>query len=121
MLVNLLANAVKFCDRAEGRVEVAAESRAGELRVTVADNGPGIPSDARGKIFEKFQQLPGPESPQGTGLGLAISRQIVEHFGGHIWVETAPPNSPVAGGARFVFSLPFAPPGAGALEGAAAK
>ena len=116
VLVNLLANAVKFCDQARGRVEVAAESRAGELRITVADNGPGIPSDARGKIFEKFQQLPGPESPQGTGLGLAISRQIVEHFGGRIWVETAP-----GGGARFVFSLPFVPPGTGALESAAAK
>jgi signal transduction histidine kinase len=101
VLVNLLSNAVKFCEPGLGRVEVTAVARADDLCIAVTDNGLGIPPDARGKIFERFHQLHGPDSPQGTGLGLAISRQIVEHFGGRIWFEPAP-----GGGARFVFALP---------------
>lgn len=102
VLVNLLSNAVKFCEPQRGRVLVTAQLTDGELRVAVADNGPGIPSEARTKIFERFHQLHGPGATEGTGLGLAISRQIVEHFGGRIWVEPAP-----GGGARFVFALPL--------------
>ena len=101
VLLNLLSNAVKFCDSERGIVRVTAERRGDELHVAVADNGPGVPEDSRQIIFEKFLQLQSQEMPQGTGLGLAISQQIVGHFGGRIWVETAP-----GGGARFVFALP---------------
>ena len=103
VLVNLLSNAVKFCAAEAGAVEVTAGRRGDSLLVAVADNGPGVPTASRVVIFEKFHQLHGQEVPQGTGLGLAISRQIVEHFGGRIWVETRS-----GGGARFVFSLPLA-------------
>ena len=102
VLVNLLSNAVKFCEPARGRVEIHAEALPGRLRIAVIDDGPGVPEDSRAIVFEKFQQLQGQDLPQGTGLGLAISRQIVEHFGGRIWVESAPNR-----GARFVFTLPL--------------
>ena len=68
----------------------------------VQDNGPGVAPEQQGLIFEKFRQ--GGDAafrPQGTGLGLPISRQIIEHFGGRLWIET-----PADGGARFVFELP---------------
>jgi signal transduction histidine kinase len=75
------------------------------LRVAVSDNGPGIGSDDQRIIFEKFRQAGNTmtEKPQGTGLGLPISRQIVEHLGGRLWVESEPGK-----GATFVFELPVA-------------
>jgi signal transduction histidine kinase len=90
---------------------VAAELRGVEMRVSIADNGLGVPADSRLVIFEKFRQLGGQDVPQGTGLGLAISQQIVGHFGGRIWVETAP-----GGGARFVFTIPVPIAGAAAAK-----
>ncbi|GIK98554.1 MAG: sodium:solute symporter [Alphaproteobacteria bacterium] len=113
VLLNLLSNAVKFCEPQSGRVALSVAVAGAELRVAVSDNGPGIPPDERVKVFERFHQLHAPEATQGTGLGLAISRQIVEHFGGRIWVESA-----AGGGARFVFSVPLAP---GSSAAAAAK
>jgi signal transduction histidine kinase len=106
VLLNLLSNAVKFCDRPDSKVEIAARVENGVVRVDVRDNGPGIsPSDTE-KIFEKFRQvgdnLTG--KPQGTGLGLPISRQIVEHFGGRLWVESEPGR-----GSTFSFTLPLRP------------
>jgi signal transduction histidine kinase len=89
-------------------VKVAAAATATEVRVAVADNGPGIRAADREVIFEKFRQGGQDvltDKPQGTGLGLPISRQIVEYFGGRLWLEDAP-----QGGANFVFTLPL-PPG----------
>ena len=104
VVVNLLSNAVKFCHETQGLVVVSAESRDEWLYVSVADNGPGVAPDKRRAIFEKFQQANEAlaERPGGTGLGLAISRQIVEFFGGRIWVESIPGH-----GARFSFTIPF--------------
>jgi len=103
VIVNLLSNAVKFCDQTDGHIIVAAESRHGRLHLRVTDNGPGVPSNDRRFIFEKFQESREKlaDKPRGTGLGLAISRQIVEHFAGSIWVEDAPGH-----GAAFCFSIP---------------
>jgi len=104
VVVNLLSNAVKFCDQDAGVVKVVAESRGGRFYLSVLDNGHGVAAHDRHRIFEKFQEsvAASGEHPRGTGLGLAISRQIVEHFGGRIWVEDA-----AGGGAAFCFSLPF--------------
>ena len=85
------------------------------LQVAVQDNGAGVPAAQQALIFEKFRQGgDAAHRPQGTGLGLPISRQIVEHFGGRMWIE-----QPAGGGARFVFELPLVrdtpgahPPGA---------
>ncbi|MDH3662726.1 MAG: HAMP domain-containing histidine kinase, partial [Alphaproteobacteria bacterium] len=103
VVVNLLANAVKFCAPRDGKVSIGAEMQNGALLVTVADNGKGVRSEDQDKIFDKFQQArdDADSSRQGTGLGLPISRQIIEHFGGRIWVEGQSGQ-----GARFTFSLP---------------
>jgi len=103
VMINLLSNAQKFVAARSGRVRVRVR-REGELvRVLVADNGPGVPEEERETIFEKFRQGGSvlTDKPHGTGLGLPISRQIVEYFGGSLWVEADP-----GGGAAFVFTLP---------------
>ena len=117
VLLNLLSNAVKFCPRETGRVQIGIETRDAMARVDVRDNGPGIADADREVIFEKFRQ--GGDTrinrPAGTGLGLPISRQIVEHLGGRLWVESLPGE-----GATFSFTLPVAVVGAGSSAGAEA-
>jgi Na+/proline symporter/signal transduction histidine kinase len=102
--VNLISNAVKFCDRADGWIGVLAVPEQAGIRVDVRDNGPGVRPADRERIFERFHQGADTEQgrPQGTGLGLAICRQIVERFGGRIWVEQRP-----GGGSVFSFFLPY--------------
>jgi len=103
VLLNLLSNAVKFCDPAQGRIEVTLADTGEWVRVDVRDNGPGIAASDQQVIFEKFRQAGDTltDKPQGTGLGLPISRQIVEHLGGRLWVESRP-----GAGACFSFTLP---------------
>jgi Na+/proline symporter/signal transduction histidine kinase len=103
VLLNLLSNAVKFCGRPDGRVKVSARRTGPLLRVDVTDNGPGISAADQELIFEKFRQSGDTliQKPAGSGLGLAISRQIIEHFGGRLWV-----SSTSGAGATFSFTLP---------------
>jgi signal transduction histidine kinase len=103
VMLNLLSNAAKFCDPARGRIEIALSEQAGALRIDVRDNGPGIEPADQKLIFDKFRQVGDTLTgkPHGSGLGLHISRQIVEHFGGRMWVESAPGQ-----GACFSFTLP---------------
>ncbi|HNQ76848.1 MAG TPA: ATP-binding protein, partial [Pseudothauera hydrothermalis] len=109
VMLNLLSNAAKFVPVGQGRVRVTLSLSGDALRVDVADNGPGIPPALQPVIFERFRQGGDQGSrPQGTGLGLPISKQIVEHFGGRLWVSSAPGE-----GATFSFVLP--------LNGAAAQ
>ncbi|HXX83868.1 MAG TPA: sensor histidine kinase [Casimicrobiaceae bacterium] len=105
VMLNLLSNAAKFCDAANGRVEVALSERDGSLRVDVCDNGRGIGEENHEAVFSKFHQVGDTltNKPHGSGLGLHISRQIVEHFGGRMWVESS-----LGRGARFSFTLPTA-------------
>ena len=107
VMLNLLSNAAKFMPTHEGRATVTLRRHDGQVRVAVQDNGPGVPADQQALIFEKFRQG-GDDShrPAGTGLGLPISRQIIEHFGGRLWLERQD-----GAGARFVFELPCLPPG----------
>jgi signal transduction histidine kinase len=103
VIVNLLSNAVKFVEPRHGRVEVSLVEDGEFLRVDVRDNGQGISDKDQEIIFDKFRQagdtLTG--KPQGSGLGLHISRQIIEHFGGRMWVTSRPGE-----GACFSFTLP---------------
>jgi signal transduction histidine kinase len=106
VVFNLLSNAVKFTP-AGGLVDVSAVRANGEVRVSVADTGPGIAADDLDRIFEEFQQTEsGARQHEGTGLGLALSRRFVEMHGGRIWCD-----SEVGKGSTFVFTLP-----AGAVE-----
>ncbi len=100
---NLIANAMKFRDRARRpEISVSASEKAGEWVFTIADNGIGIDRAYLDKVFDLFHRLHGPEYP-GTGLGLAISKKVVERHGGRIWVESEP-----GAGSRFHFTIPKA-------------
>jgi Na+/proline symporter/nitrogen-specific signal transduction histidine kinase len=105
VLLNLLSNAAKFLPPADGRVEVRLRRSESGLRVEIEDNGAGVAPEQQALIFEKFRQGgDAAHRPQGTGLGLPISRQIVEHFGGRMWLQPAS-----GAGACFVFELPWQP------------
>jgi signal transduction histidine kinase len=101
VIFNLLSNAVKFTP-AGGEVDVSAARVNGEVRISVADTGPGIAPEDHERIFEDFQQTEtGIEQAGGTGLGLALSKRLVELHGGRIWLE-----SELGKGSTFVFTLP---------------
>jgi signal transduction histidine kinase len=103
VVINLLSNAAKFVPAAGGQVDVRLSARDEGVRIEVHDNGPGIPRGQQQLIFEKFRQGgDGSNRPQGTGLGLPICRQIVEHFGGRIWLRSEPGQ-----GACFGVDLPW--------------
>jgi len=103
VMLNLLSNAAKFVPVPGGRVDVSLGSDDVGVTVKVRDNGPGVTAEQQALIFEKFRQGgDAANRPQGTGLGLPISRQIVEHFGGKLWLESQPGQ-----GAAFCFYLPF--------------
>jgi len=105
VMLNLLSNALKFCEPGRGRIEVSLCEEGEAVRVDVRDNGCGISPEDQRVVFDKFRQggdtLTG--KPPGTGLGLHISRHIVERFGGRMWVTSAPGE-----GACFSFTLPRA-------------
>jgi len=103
VMLNLLSNAVKFVPADNGRITITLTGDPQHYQVSVADNGPGIAADQQEIIFEKFQRGDddGVITTMGTGLGLPISRQIIEHFGGHLWVESHPGK-----GAIFSFRMP---------------
>ncbi len=89
-LTNLLSNAVKFSS-VGSTVVLAAFRHRGAMRVAVADEGPGIPDEFRGRIFRRFARGRDAEAgTKGTGLGLSIAREIVEAVGGAIGFESAP-------------------------------
>jgi len=101
VLGNLIENAVKYSPEG-GEVRLSAAAANGEVRIAVADTGPGIALEDHERIFEEFQQTEtGLEQREGTGLGLALSKRFVELHGGKIWLESEPGN-----GSTFVFTLP---------------
>jgi signal transduction histidine kinase len=100
VLRNLLANAVKFTSAGE-RIEISMEWDDRFVRVTVQDEGVGIPEDELEEIFDKFvQSSKNTSSMGGTGLGLAICREIIGAHGGRIWAMNR-----AEGGACFTFEL----------------
>ncbi|NJS37873.1 MAG: histidine kinase [Rhodobacteraceae bacterium] len=110
VFVNLVTNAISFCEEGDA-VRVWARRRENRVLVVVEDTGPGIPEQALAKVFKRFySERPQAEFGQHSGLGLAISKQIVEAHGGVIWAENIrptaadPTSEPL--GARFVVGLP---------------
>jgi two-component system sensor histidine kinase ChvG len=111
VFVNLITNAVSFCQEGDA-VRVWARKRENRVLVVVEDTGPGIPDQALTKIFKRFySERPPGQFGEHSGLGLAISKQIVEAHGGVIWAENIRPtdaditSEPL--GARFVVGLPL--------------
>ncbi len=110
VFVNLLSNAISFCEEGDA-VRLWVRMRENRILVVVEDTGPGVPEEALTKIFSRFySERPQDDFGNHSGLGLAISRQIVEAHGGVIWAENIRPteaditSEPL--GARFVVGLP---------------
>ncbi|MFN2377811.1 MAG: sensor histidine kinase [Candidatus Binatia bacterium] len=103
VLSNLIGNSLKFTPKG-GAIELSLCRKGAEVEISVSDNGPGIPEQARSRVFEKFSQLKTSDR-RGLGLGLFIAKWIVEAHGGRIWV------APGGGtGSTFCFTLPIAGP-----------
>jgi two-component system, OmpR family, phosphate regulon sensor histidine kinase PhoR len=106
VLFNLTENAIKY-GRSGGCVTVGTSSDTSEkVEIFVADDGPGIPPEALGRVFERFYRVDRARSREsgGTGLGLAIVKHIVQAHGGEAWVK-----SELQKGASFFFTLPRKP------------
>lgn len=104
---NLLSNALKFCD--SGGVQLSLQrgptidGASPQIQICVADTGIGIPPEESGRIFERFYQVDDSQKRKqgGTGLGLSICKDIIEHYGGSITVESV-----LGQGSNFIFTLP---------------
>lgn len=103
VIINLISNAVKFTDKGLVLCKVYREKN--ELIVGITDTGIGIAAEDYAAVFEQFKQVGGDtltDKPKGTGLGLPICKEIVEHHGGRIWLESKPGK-----GSTFSFALPI--------------
>lgn len=105
VLTNLVENALKYTEG--GVIRISGAEAGDAVRVSVTDEGEGIPADLRQSIFDKFYRrphaaFPAHPGPTGSGLGLYICKGLIEAHGGRIWVEEAP-----GGGASFSFTLPL--------------
>ncbi|HET9825806.1 MAG TPA: hybrid sensor histidine kinase/response regulator, partial [Chitinophagaceae bacterium] len=101
VMVNLISNSVKFTPK--GKVTCKVARKKNEIVVSVSDTGIGIAPEDHAAVFEQFKQVGDTltDKPKGTGLGLPICKEIVEHHGGRIWVE-----SELGKGSTFSFALP---------------
>ena len=103
VIINLISNSVKFTDK--GSVTCRLYTDKDEVIVSISDTGIGIAPEDYAAVFEQFKQVGGDtltDKPKGTGLGLPICKEIVEHHGGRIWLESS-----VGKGSTFSFALPI--------------
>jgi GAF domain-containing protein/CheY-like chemotaxis protein len=107
VMVNLISNSVKFTPK--GKVSCKVSRKKNEIIVSVSDTGIGIAPEDHSAVFEQFKQVGDTltDKPKGTGLGLPICKEIIEHHGGRIWVE-----SELGNGSTFSFALPVTETGA---------
>ena len=105
VLTNLLENAARYTPEGSP-IDISVRQVDGEMEVSVADRGPGIPETDRERVFDKFYRVMETQTrtsrTAGSGLGLAVSKGLVEAHGGRIWVEQRE-----GGGAIFRFTLPL--------------
>lgn len=103
VFINLLANAIKYNDKENGKVMISSQEAGDFHQFTVEDNGIGIAPAYHEKVFEMFQTLESRDKVEGTGVGLAIIKKSVEDIGGTIRLESEENK-----GARFIFTWPKA-------------
>jgi len=102
VLLNLLANAIKFTrPREVAQLEIRARVTGHEVTCSVKDNGVGFEPEYGHKLFGIFQRLHDADEFEGTGIGLGIVKRIIDKHGGRVWAEGSP-----GVGATFYFSLP---------------
>lgn len=103
VILNLMSNAIKFCDNSNGEITITTSTRNGSVELSVSDNGPGVPKDSQKLIFEAFYQAKNQtlKKPEGSGLGLTICKKIIDKHEGSIWIENGAES-----GAVVAFSLP---------------
>ncbi|HEC79918.1 MAG TPA: HAMP domain-containing histidine kinase, partial [Firmicutes bacterium] len=103
VLYNLIGNAVKFSPDG-GTITISANKVDRFIRISVKDEGVGIPEENQEKIFDKFYQVDMSDTrrARGLGLGLAISKAIIDAHGGSIWVDSKPEK-----GSTFYFTVPI--------------
>ena len=101
--INLISNAVKFTPSGSITCAARLDTTGDAIIVSVSDTGVGIAPEDHARVFEQFGQAGDTltDKPRGTGLGLSICREIVEHHGGRLWLE-----SELGKGSRFSFTLP---------------
>ncbi|MCL2568971.1 MAG: ATP-binding protein [Oscillospiraceae bacterium] len=105
---NILNNCVKYCAREDARAELVCRADDNRVRITIQDNGPGVPEEALPHLFDVFYRGDTSRNnpSNGSGLGLAISSKIIERLNGAIIAENAP-----NGGLNILISLPIAKEG----------
>ncbi len=101
VLANLVDNGIKFRGPEPPRVHVSAVREGDRWRIRVADNGIGVPAEARDEIFEPFRRLHAATEYEGSGIGLSTVKRIVERLGGSVRVDAG-----AEGGSVFSFTLP---------------
>lgn len=99
VFTNLISNSIKFTPE-EGKIILKIQNEEQHIKVSIIDNGEGIPQDYIDKIFDKFKQVAG-QRKGGTGLGLTICKYVAESHLGKIWVE-----SKLGEGSKFIFQIP---------------
>jgi NtrC-family two-component system sensor histidine kinase KinB len=102
VIVNLLANAVRHTPEG-GHIRVKGERVGGQVHISVADDGEGVPYDIQSRIFDKFVQVKRDGAAGGSGLGLAICKEVIRAHRGTIWLESVPGQ-----GSDFTFTIPVA-------------
>lgn len=107
ILENLLENAVKFSDKDAIKIIVSCQKVNQDLRIDVSDNGPGIPSEEKEKIFKVFYQIDKHRTGnvEGAGLGLAIVKELITSYGGSVEVQSASQK-----GSTFILHFPITRP-----------
>lgn len=94
VLGNIISNAIDFCPKENGKIQVKAQVSDNSVKIIVSDNGIGIVKDKVDKIFQKFYQIDSTSTREhsGSGLGLAICKGIIDTHGGKIWAESEGTN-----------------------------
>ena len=92
---NLVTNAIKYNSSGKPTINISSEAKGNFFQISVADNGVGIPEEAREKVFEMFSRVENASGADGTGIGLSTVKSIVEKMRGKIWIEENEPQGSV--------------------------